>query len=218
MSRAEIATPERGTGGGRRAGGRPRNASLDEAILLAARRRLMSDGYARLTIGDVAADAEVSRPTLYRRWSSKVELVIDALDYGFRQEQKTDRLDLDGLEPRAALIEAVRRMDPAYSNPDAMILINNLAGEASRVPELLTVLREHAVEPRVALLEGTITMLQDEGALRTDLDKHAITAMCGGAYFSAFYRGEDSSGIAEAVVAALWPAIAVERRGSSGSS
>jgi AcrR family transcriptional regulator len=28
------------------------------------------------------ADADVTRPTLYRRWKNKLDLVVDALDYG----------------------------------------------------------------------------------------------------------------------------------------
>jgi hypothetical protein len=30
----------------------------------------------------IAADAGVTRPTLYRRWKNKLDLVVDALDYG----------------------------------------------------------------------------------------------------------------------------------------
>ena len=38
------------------------------------------------------------------------------------------------LEPREALVEAVRRLDPAYFNPDAMVLMGNFAGEADPHP------------------------------------------------------------------------------------
>ncbi|MEU4247984.1 helix-turn-helix domain-containing protein [Amycolatopsis sp. NPDC026612] len=58
-----------------RPGGRPRDAALDEAIILATRERLVRDGYSLMTIGDIAAEAKVSRPTLYRRWRTKFELV-----------------------------------------------------------------------------------------------------------------------------------------------
>src|SRR4249919_4190562 len=93
------------------AGGRPRNPALDEAIILATRARLVEDGYSRMTLGDIAADAGVSRPTLYRRWNNKFELVTDALDYGFRKQRDMYGLDLSRLEPREALVEAVRRLD-----------------------------------------------------------------------------------------------------------
>jgi AcrR family transcriptional regulator len=198
-----------GTGtDGPRPGGRPRDAALDEAIILATRARLIRDGYSRMTIGDIAADAKVSRPTLYRRWGTKFELVVDALDYGFRRQRDMYTLDLSRLEPREALVEAVRRLDPAYFNPDAMVLMGNFAGEASRTPELLEILRKHAVEPRVALVETVLAELQDRGVVRAGIDRHTVATLCFGSYFAAFYRHESKAEIPEAVVAVLWPALA----------
>lgn len=192
------------------AGGRPRNPALDEAIILATRSRLVEDGYSRMTLGDIAADAGVSRPTLYRRWSSKLELVADALDYGFRKQRDQHEIDISSLGPREAFVEAVRRLDPAYFNPDAMVLMGNFAGELARTPKLLEMLREHAVEPRVTLLERVLAQLQERGAVSADVDKHTIATMCFGSYFGAFYRGDRRETIPEAVVAVVWPTIAPE--------
>jgi AcrR family transcriptional regulator len=209
MARArEEATGDEATP---RPGGRPRDSALDEAIILATRNRLVRDGYSLMTIGDIAADAKVSRPTLYRRWSTKFELVVDALDYGFRRQRDLYTVDLTSMAPREALSEAVRRLDPTYFNPDAMVLMGNFAGEAIRTPELLGIVREHAVEPRVALVENVLTQLQDSGAVRDDIDKHTIATMCFGSYFAAFYRGESRDEIPEAVVSVLWPAIAAAK-------
>jgi AcrR family transcriptional regulator len=204
---------------GPRPGGRPRDAALDEAIILATRDRLVRDGYSQMTIGDIAADANVSRPTLYRRWSTKFELVVDALDYGFRKERDTYTPDLSRMEPREALVEAVRRLDPAYFTPDAMVLMGNFASEAVHTPELLEILRKQAVEPRVTLVENVLSQLQERGAVRDDIDKHTIATMCFGGYFAAFYRGENTKELPETVVAALWPSIVkatdAERRTSA---
>jgi AcrR family transcriptional regulator len=208
MPRARAAKNDPAQDAGLHPGGRPRDAALDEAIILATRERLVRDGYSRMTIGDIAADANVSRPTLYRRWETKFDLVVDALDYGFRKQREMYTLDLSRMEPREAFVEAVHRLDPAYFNPNAMVLMGNFAGEANRTPELLEIVREHAVEPRVTLVENVLTELQDRGAVRDDLDKHTIATMCFGSYFAAFYRGERKNQIPEAVVAVLWPAIA----------
>jgi AcrR family transcriptional regulator len=205
-----------------RRGGRPRDAGADEAIILATRDRLVRDGYSRMTIGDIVADANVTRPTLYRRWKNKLDLVIDALDYGFRKQGDMYTVDLSRLDGRDALVEAVRRVDPAYYNPDAMVLMGNFAGEANRTPELLAILRRHAVEPRVTLVEKILRQLQERGAVRDGIDAGTIATMCFGAYFAAFYRGEDKQDIPERVVAVLWPGIAAQsattgpRSGSPG--
>src|SRR3954465_14020989 len=190
MARAGAAKHEPADSSGSRAGGRPRDPALDEAIILATRARLVQDGYSRMTIGDIAADAGVSRPTLYRRWNNKFELVTDALDYGFRKQRDLYDIDISKLEPRKALVEAVRRLDPAYFNPDAMVLMGNFAGEVIRTPELFEMLRKHAVEPRVTLVESVRSQLQADGAVADGIDKHTIATMCFGTYFGAFYRGD----------------------------
>jgi AcrR family transcriptional regulator len=214
MAQERAATNEHADTTRSRAGGRPRDPTLDEAIILATRARLVQDGYSRMTIGDIAADAGVTRPTLYRRWGNKFELVTDALDYGFRKQRDTYGLDLSRLAPQEALVEAVRRVDPAYFNPDAMVLMGNFAGEAIRTPELLQILRKHAVEPRVTLVENVLSQLQERGAVSDDIDKHTIATMCFGSYFGAFYRGDPREEIPENVVAVLWPVIATRRAGT----
>ena len=208
VSERSADTGSAGDAGHSRAGGRPRDSALDEAIILATRERLVKDGYSQMTIGDIVADAGVTRPTLYRRWKNKLELVVDALDYGFRKQDDMYTTDLSQLDGRAALVEAVRRVNPAYYNPDAMVLMGNFAGEAIRTPELIEILRRHAVEPRVALVERTLGQLRESGAVRADIDAPTIATMCFGSYFAAFYQGEDSKQIPERVVAALWPGIA----------
>jgi AcrR family transcriptional regulator len=208
MARARAASKRPADTTGSRAGGRPRDPALDEAIILATRARLVRDGYSRMTLGDVAMDAGVSRPTLYRRWATKLDLVADALDYGFRRQRELYAIDISRLEPREALVEAVRRLDPAYFNPDAMVLMGNFAGEVIRTPELLEMLRRHAVEPRVAHLENVLSGLQAAGAVSDSIDKHTIATMCFGSYFGAFYRGDARDEIPENVVAVLWPVIA----------
>ena len=117
-------------------------------------------------------------------------------------------IDLSRLEPRDAVVEAVRRLDPAYFNPDAMVLMGNFAGEVIHTPELLEMLRKHAVEPRVTLLEYVLSELQARGAVSDSIDKHTIATMCFGSYFGAFYRGDRREEIPENVVAVLWPVIA----------
>lgn len=54
---------------------------LESALLDAAWEELVEVGYARLTMGSVAARARTSEPVLYRRWSNKDELVLAAMEH-----------------------------------------------------------------------------------------------------------------------------------------
>ena len=62
----------------RRQGSR-RDPSIDAAVLAATRSLLIERGYAATTIDLIATTAQVSRPAVYRRWSSKAALVHEAL-------------------------------------------------------------------------------------------------------------------------------------------
>jgi AcrR family transcriptional regulator len=58
---------------------RRRGAALETALLDAAWSELQSVGYANLTMERVADRAQTSRAVIYRRWSSRHELVIAAM-------------------------------------------------------------------------------------------------------------------------------------------
>ena len=62
----------------RRQGSR-RDPSIDTEVMAATRRLLVDRGYAATTIDLIATTAGVSRPAVYRRWSSKAQLVHEAL-------------------------------------------------------------------------------------------------------------------------------------------
>src|SRR3990170_4095168 len=59
--------------------GRKRDHTRDAYILEAALEVLAETGYDGMTIDMVAARARAGKATLYRRWPSKAELVIDAV-------------------------------------------------------------------------------------------------------------------------------------------
>ncbi|MET9878737.1 TetR/AcrR family transcriptional regulator [Actinacidiphila glaucinigra] len=201
---------ETGRGAGSRAGGRPRDPAIEEAIILATRKRLVADGYSQMTIGDIVADAGVTRPTLYRRWANKYDLVVDALEYGFRaQREAYPDVDMDALPAVEAFREAVRRLDPRYHNRGAMALHGNFMAEAERAPGLLEQLREHGVRPRCGELTQILLRLRDRGEVREDVDVDTVVTLCFGSYFADYLRtGGSGADVADRVVGTLWPVIA----------
>jgi AcrR family transcriptional regulator len=63
--------------------GRRRDASRDDALRQATIDLLVEHGYDRLTIDAVAARARAGKATVYRRWASKADLVVDAVTRGY---------------------------------------------------------------------------------------------------------------------------------------
>lgn len=60
-------------------GGRPRDPSRDGVIRAAILRLLADVGYGSLTMDAVAAQAGVGKATIYRRWRTKEDLVVDTI-------------------------------------------------------------------------------------------------------------------------------------------
>jgi AcrR family transcriptional regulator len=79
--------------------GRPRSAGIDAALLTATLDLAAEVGISRLSMDELAERAGVSKGTIYRRWSSKEELVIDALRSAMRPLDDVDtgalRTDLE---------------------------------------------------------------------------------------------------------------------------
>jgi AcrR family transcriptional regulator len=67
----ELPSPHRG--------GRPRDPSRDEAIRAALLRLLGEVGYGGLTVDAVAEEAGVGKATIYRRWRTKQDLIVDSI-------------------------------------------------------------------------------------------------------------------------------------------
>ena len=61
--------------------GRPRDPALDEAILSTAVELLAEEGYARLTMEQIATRAGVGKASVYLRWPNKVALVAEAIEH-----------------------------------------------------------------------------------------------------------------------------------------
>jgi AcrR family transcriptional regulator len=135
--------------------GRPRDPRRDEAIRDAALELLADVGYERMTIDAIAAAAGVSKPTIYRRWRGKQELVADVM----RSHPSTRATAPDTGSLRGDLIAAVRQ-SADHQDENAHVT----AGLASRLresAELARLVREHGVEAVrrrfLALLDRAVT-------------------------------------------------------------
>jgi AcrR family transcriptional regulator len=74
-----MATPTLQQTGRPNRGGRPRDPSRDGVIRAAILRLLAEVGYNALTMDAVAAEAGVGKATIYRRWRTKSDLVVDTI-------------------------------------------------------------------------------------------------------------------------------------------
>jgi AcrR family transcriptional regulator len=113
---------------------RRRGAPLENALLDAAWTELHSVGYAKLTMERVADRAQTSRAVIYRRWSSRHELVIAALLH--QQPTGTGRIPDTG-SLREDVLTIMRRAARRISDigPATVIgLLNDLTADDTSDP------------------------------------------------------------------------------------
>jgi AcrR family transcriptional regulator len=78
-------------------GGRPRDPSRDGVIRAAILRLLADVGYGSLTMDAVASEAGVGKATIYRRWRTKQDLVVDTIsDLNRAEAAPADTGSLEG--------------------------------------------------------------------------------------------------------------------------
>ena len=165
--------------------GRPRDEAVDAAILRAARELLMESGYGAVTIEAVARRAGVGRPTVYRRWSNKAELVFDALF------EVTETCVVPHGDVMADLLELAEVLGRDLSSPAAAQALVAVMAEVGADSEIASRVRDGVIRPRAAEVAGVVTRAQHEGLIRPDLDPvTVIHAISGALYYRAAVLGE----------------------------
>jgi len=110
--------------------GRPRSEEAHQAILDATLELLAEGGYSALTVEGVAGRAGVGKATIYRRWPSKLPLVVEA----FSQLPAFEEADTGDL---VGDLEMMLRsyLQLFHSTPLAAVL-PSLVGERAHNPDL----------------------------------------------------------------------------------
>ena len=183
-----------------RGGGRPRDESVDEAILTATVRLLHDEGFARMSIAGVAEAAGVGRPAIYRRYRDKTELVLAAIEFMRARVPAPDTGD--ARKDLTTHLELARRQFD-------VTLSGTLLVEEAEHPELLQQFRERMLAPRFGEIASAFDRGKERGEVREDLDVHlAANALMGSFIAHYLSTGRPGAGWAERVVDTLWPAFA----------
>lgn len=180
--------------------GRPRDPAVDRAILAAARDLIVKTGYGSTTIEAVARRAGVGRPTIYRRWANKAELVFDALF------EATETIPVPETGDLVTDLRAVARTVAAdLMSPAAAQALVAVMAELGADSESAIKLREETIQPRVDEFALMVERAQDRGSARRDVDAGLVLhAIAGVLYYHATVLGRAiTDDLLEAVIALL---------------
>ncbi len=141
-----------------RKGPRRRGEDLEKAILTAALQELAEVGYAGLTMERVAARARTGKAAVYRRWSCRAELVVDACRLSGIAD--ADLPDTGAL--RMDVIILLRQMSARMAGPLGGIL-RGLLAEMTRDPEFARLIRERVHPAGPSMIRAVLAQAVERG-------------------------------------------------------
>jgi AcrR family transcriptional regulator len=154
--------------------GRPRRRATDRAILNGALELVAERGYDGLTMEGIAARAGVAKTTVYRRWSSRDE-VLEAASEQFVTEIGVP----DTGTIRGDLLELLENAVRVYSGLPGRVM-PGLVSAMAQQPSLARRVRGGFLASRRGVLRAVLHRGIERGELRPEIDIELTLDLLGG--------------------------------------
>jgi AcrR family transcriptional regulator len=185
-----------------RARGRPRSATIDVAVLAAARRQLAEGGYAALSFAAVADEAGTTRPAIYRRFATKAALAESAMA-SFPAEAPP----ATAADPFSDIVAELADFRRGVSLPGRLSLVGTML-QATTDPDAAERYRAQVIAPRRARLRAILERAAAEGAIDPEADLDVAVTMLTGSWYARCLAGAPEPADWPRRVAALaWRAV-----------
>ena len=155
-----------------RAPGRPRSEEAHRAILNAAIDLFIEQGYEAMSIEGVAARAGVGKTTIYRRWTSKEDLLVAAMNEVVFDVEINDTGIL-----RQDLIRVATNIQTVFASSRAGAVFARMVPHMAADTPLGRAHHDRVLEPRFAHLEEIVQRGIEQGELRPDVDAKLVRAL-----------------------------------------
>lgn len=166
--------------------GRPRSTEAHQAILNATLELFADEGFDAMSIEAIAARAGVGKTTIYRRWDSKEDLMLDAT-----RSLQAEFPIVDTGNLRDDMIRLLKLVwDRSSRNPLLEKLYVRIIGESRANPDLFRFFYEHQLGPRMQHFRQMIERAQACGEIRKDLDPFVVLDLFMGPLVSRFLLTE----------------------------
>jgi AcrR family transcriptional regulator len=153
-----------------RKAGRPRSTSAHKAILNATLELFADEGFNAMSIEAIAARAGVGKTTIYRRWDSKEDLVLDAA-----RSLRAEFPFVDTGNLRDDLLHLLKLVwDMSGKNSLLEKLWVRIIGESRANPDLFRLFYERGLVLRLQHFRQVIEQAQARGEIRKDLEPFLV--------------------------------------------
>lgn len=160
----------------RRGRGRPRDPSTDLRIRRAAAELLLQHGFDKTTVDEVAARAGVGKATVYRRWASKEDLAVAAMESLYEAELPAPDTGsiVDDLR------ESYRAVLAFVNSPEGEGFLRVSIAESVRDERIATLYRQSMLRRETQARESFQRAIE-RGEVRPDADIDSAVEWLGGA-------------------------------------
>ena len=155
-----------------------------DQILDGARRVFLRDGFAGASTDTIAAEAGVSKRTLYAYYPSKEDLFVDVLSKLTLENPQIRALaSMEAMSPknrkelRRDLLELARKIVTTMMQPDYLALLRTTIAEVHRFPQLGGLFRTNLPERAMGSFVGIIERSRERGIVRKDVVGEAAARM-----------------------------------------
>jgi AcrR family transcriptional regulator len=159
---------------------------MDTAILRATVELLSEVGYVHVTVAEVARRAGVSKPAIYRRWSQKSQLVVEAMVTQMRAGKDNDSGSAAG-----DLLALTEQLIGSLTHTPLGRVLPGLVAEMAADPVLAASYRDLVIKPNQAHWRAAIERGIARGELSGQTDvSFVLNSLVGPLYFSLLITGE----------------------------
>ena len=152
-----------------RSPGRPRSEEARQAIIESTLHLLQKTGFTDLSIEAIAADAGVSKATVYRWWPNKAELVMEAFVSAVEAEL---RISTTGSAEKV-IREQMKRWTKIFASPLGRV-IAAVIGAGQSDPAMLRAFQRQYIEPRRTEARKLLKEAMKNGEIRSNLNPETI--------------------------------------------
>jgi AcrR family transcriptional regulator len=158
--------------------GRPRSEAARSAILAAAFELAADQGAAGLNMEAIARRAGVSKETLYRWWTSKADVLLDAM--AARGEDQIPAPHTGDLvtDLRTFMRATARALDPRTRR-----ILRTLAAQSAADPRFAEQVRDRFIARRREALAGVLQQEVDRGGLSPERATTALDLVFGSLWY-----------------------------------
>ena len=162
--------------------GRPRDAAADRSILQAGFALFLEHGVEGTSMEQIARKAGVGKPTIYRRWSTKEEVIAAAMETLVAAEAAgPSAKSVASGSPYAVVEAAIEGAAATAVTPQYRALVARVFGSAVSHPELMATYWRKYILPRRQQAAALLEQARELGTVAADTDLDVSIDMIVGA-------------------------------------